>query len=282
MVALMFAMGLTLGPGDFRRIALLPLPTVVGSVLQLVGMPLAGMGLAHAFGLEPALAAGLVIMAACPGGLLSNVVCHLGKADTALSITLTATATVATLLTIPLWVRAILASLGHASSLPEMPVLDTTVTLAGLTVVPVVAGMLVRPVRPGLVAHEPWITRASTAAVVLGLTADALRSNDPPLAALTASWPPALLLVGAAAGMGLGVPLLLRLGWREAATIAVELCIKNGVLGLYVATQSLGSLEAGAPIAVVMTVQLPVALGVLALCRTLHWRRVGGTTARDS
>jgi BASS family bile acid:Na+ symporter len=271
MFGLMFAMGLTLTLDDFRRTVLLPGPTVVGTLLQLVGMPLAGLGLARAFALEPLLAAGLVIVAACPGGVMSNVLCHLGRADTALSITLTATATAITLFTIPLWVRAALASVGETGGHVQMPVLESALNLGGFTVLPVAIGMVLRPAWPGLAAHEPWITQASTAAIIVALAVEALRSEDPPIAAFAACWRPALLLLAAALAMGLGVPLLLKLGWREAATIAVELCIKNTVLGLFVTTRSLGSLEAGVPVAAFMTFQMPVGVGVLVLYNV--WRR---------
>jgi BASS family bile acid:Na+ symporter len=273
MFVVMLGMGLTLTPDDFRRILLLPAATAVGTVLQLVGMPLAGLALARAFGLEPLLAAGLVLIAACPGGVMSNVLCHLGKVDTALSITLTALATTVTLLTIPLWVRAAAAGAGDVAHAVEMPLADTVLSLGAFTVLPVALGMAVRPLWPALAAREAWLTRVGTAAIIVALTIEATTRDDPPLAALAASWTPSLLLLGVALALGLGVPLLLQLGWREATTIAVELCIKNGVLGLFVATQSLRSLEAGVPTAVFMTFQMPVALGVLGLYHLVGRRR---------
>ena len=271
MFGLMFAMGLTLTLDDFRRIVRVPVPTLVGTILQLIVMPLVGLGLARAWDLEPMLAAGLIIVAACPGGVMTNVLCHLGKADVALSITLTASATMVTLFTLPLWVRAALSDVG---GMVEMPVLETAVSLGAFTVLPVVLGMLARHVRPGLAAAEPRITRVATAAMILALTVDALRRENPPVDAFVATWQPALLLLLAALVLGLGVPLLMRLGWHAAATIGVEICIKNTVLGLFVATQSLGSLEAAVPIVAFMTFQLPVGLGVLGLYAL--WRRRHG------
>jgi BASS family bile acid:Na+ symporter len=270
MFALMFAMGLTLTLDDFRRIALMPMPTVVGTVLQLVAMPLAGLGLARAYELEPLLATGVVIVAACPGGVMTNVLCHLGKADVPLSITLTASATMIALFTIPLWVRAV----AGASGAVDMPVLETAVSLGVFTVLPAVVGMAARHVWPALLAYEPRITRVATVAMVAALTVEALRRENPPVAALAATWQPALLLLLAALAMGVGVPLLLGLGWRTAATIGVEICVKNTVLGLFVATQSLRSLEAAVPIVAFMTFQIPVGLGVLGVYALWRRRRV--------
>ena len=263
MFSLMFAMGLTLTLDDFRRVLALPRATVVGTGVQLVAMPLVGLGLAHAFDLEPLLAAGLVIMAACPGGVMSNMFVHLGKADTPLSITLTATATAVTLITIPLWVRLVLAEAGPAAAGVEMPVLETALRLGTFTVLPVAIGMAVRSWRPESARHERWLSRLSAVAIVVALTIESIRSDDPALPALESSWPAALLLLLAALVLGLGLPRLARLDWRETVTIAVEVCIKNTVLGLFVATQALGSLEAAVPIVVFMSFQLPVGIAVL-------------------
>jgi len=93
MFAMMFGMGLTLTPVDFRRVAKAPRATIVGTLLQLIIMPLVAIGIAKAFDMAPLLAVGLVVIGACPGGLFSNMYIHFARGNTALSITLTATAT---------------------------------------------------------------------------------------------------------------------------------------------------------------------------------------------
>jgi bile acid:Na+ symporter, BASS family len=271
MFLLMFSMGLTLGVEDFRRVVAMPRAVVVGSFAQLVGMPLAGFAVAHAFGLDPLLSAGLMIVAACPGGVMSNVLVHLGRADTALSVTLTATATAVTLFTLPLWVRAMLSSLGGAGADIEMPLLETAVQLGGFTVLPVLVGMASRSTWPGLARYERLLARVSAAVIILVLAIATVRSDDPPVAEFGASLLPAALLLGCALVLGVLLPHLLGLDWRDSTTIGVELCIKNGVLGLFVATQSLGSLVAGVPVLAFMTFQMPVGIAVLAAYNL--WRR---------
>lgn len=271
MFVLMVGMGLTLTVDDFGRIARLPRPTLVGTALQLVAMPLAGMALAHAFGLPPMLAVGLVIVAACPGGVMSNVLCHLGRADTALSVTLTATATAVTLVTLPLWARALLASLGAGDANVAMPVVATALDLGSFTVLPVALGMAVRHVAPAATAAERWLTRAGAVTIVLAIAVEAVRRDDPPVAAFAASWPPAACLLAAALVLGLGVSRAAGLDWRATTTITLELCIKNTVLALFVATQSL-DLAAAVPIAAFMAFQTPVGIGLLVVYN-LRWRR---------
>jgi BASS family bile acid:Na+ symporter len=103
MFTLMLGMGLTLQGDDFRRIATSPRATLVGTVLQLLVMPIVGMAIARFFGLSQVLSSGIVVLAACPGGMFSNMMVHLARGNTALSVTLTATATLVTLFTLPLW-----------------------------------------------------------------------------------------------------------------------------------------------------------------------------------
>jgi BASS family bile acid:Na+ symporter len=133
--------------------------------------------------------------------------------------------------------------------------------------------MVVRAWRPESARHERWLSRLSAVAIIAALTIEAIRSDDPALPALASSWAPALLLLLAALVLGLALPRLARLDWRESVTIAVEVCIKNTVLGLFVATQALGSLEAAVPIVVFMSFQLPVGIGVLVVYNLVQRRR---------
>ena len=98
---IMLGMGLSLVVDDFKRIFTQPKGIVVGLINQMLLLPLIAYGLAIAFSLSAELAVGLMILAACPGGATSNLISHLAKADTALSVTLTAFSSFMTILTIP-------------------------------------------------------------------------------------------------------------------------------------------------------------------------------------
>ena len=89
MAVMMVGLGMALTPDDFRRVAIYPKATAVGLVFQMIVLPLAGFGLASLMPLTPELAVGLMLIAACPGGVASNIISHLAKANTALAVTLT-------------------------------------------------------------------------------------------------------------------------------------------------------------------------------------------------
>ena len=274
MFSLMFGMGLTLTPNDFRRIAGVPGPVIAGTLLQLVGMPVIGVALALAFDMSAMLAVGLVVVSACPGGMASNVMVHYGRANTALSITLTATATAATLLTLPLWIRGILGAVGGAASEIEVPLLATARDLGGLTILPVLVGMWVRYRWPTALALERRLTAIGGLGVfgTLGY-AGAIRP-DPPTAEFEASLLPAILLVLASMVVGVGVPWLLRQSFSDIVTIAIEVTVKNGLLGMVVVSSTFGLLEPNIPIFIYTSIMFPFAICALMFHRSRAARDV--------
>jgi len=267
MFTLMFGMGLTLTKADFKRVLVFPKPTLIGLVLQLLILPAVGFFLAYSFDLPTMIAVGLVAVAACPGGTTSNVIVHMGKGDTALSITLTATATAVTLFTLPLWVSYTLAFFGGSDTAVDMPILRTAAQLALFTVVPVGLGMFARSRKPSLVEREPIISKISTIAMVLAFVAAGIVEGEKTLGSAGAVVIPSVLFVLAALVLGYGVPRLSGISNKDSSTIAVETCLKNVLLSLFLATNSLNSLEAAYGSAVVMVVMMPVAVGIMVAYR---------------
>lgn len=98
---IMFAMGLTLTPGDFRRVLTRPRVVGLGVALQYTVMPLAAFVIGHVMALPTELIAGLVLLGASPGGTASNVMCYLAKADVALSVSLTMVSTLLAIVATP-------------------------------------------------------------------------------------------------------------------------------------------------------------------------------------
>ncbi|HRP70609.1 MAG TPA: bile acid:sodium symporter family protein [Turneriella sp.] len=92
---IMFFTGLSLHAADFRRVVKNPRPVVIGFILQYSVMPTIGYLAAQFFHLPKELAAGLILVACCPGGTASNVISYLAKADVPLSVSMTACSTLA-------------------------------------------------------------------------------------------------------------------------------------------------------------------------------------------
>jgi BASS family bile acid:Na+ symporter len=103
-VPLVVGMGLTLE--DFRRIRACPKPVVVATAGQLLVLPSVASGLAWAVEPVPGIVGGMVLVAASPGGAISNYYVYLARADVALSVTLTAVSTLLAFVTFPLLTAA--------------------------------------------------------------------------------------------------------------------------------------------------------------------------------
>lgn len=274
MFTLMLGMGLTLQGDDFRRIATSPRATLVGTVLQLLVMPIVGIAIARFFGLSPVLSSGIVVLAACPGGMFSNMMVHLAKGNTALSVTLTATATLVTLLTLPLWVQFSLSLFAVDGTAPlDMPVIDTALRLGMLTVLPIAIGMGSRVRWPELAGREQRLTWIGVIGIVVAVTMQAVERPALPIDEMLASIPPALAFAVAAMVIGVAIPLLVRIPPRETITIAVEMVVKNTLLGMVLVGQTL-EFEAILPILAFGIFQIPGGLLLLVGWRTLEKRGV--------
>lgn len=141
---IMFNLGLTLRIGDFRRILQHPASFFVGLFSQMVLLPLIAFGIASMADLSPALKVGIVIIAACPGGAVSNLITYYLKGNVPLSISLTSVNSFLILLTIPLIVHLGLQTFLDESEMIQMPVFMTIFRVFVMIIIPVLFGMFLR------------------------------------------------------------------------------------------------------------------------------------------
>lgn len=140
----MIGLGLSLTLGDFKRVIVFPKAATIGLVAQLIGLPLAAFALALLFNAPPAIAIGLVILAACPSGVTSNAYTFASRADVPLCVTLSAVTSVVTVFTIPFLINLALDVFSEEAQLGGLPVFNMLRDLIGYTLVPLAFGMLIR------------------------------------------------------------------------------------------------------------------------------------------
>src|SRR5262249_58566092 len=99
----MVSLGTSLVLDDFRRVVVYPRGVAIGLANLLLLSPFLAFAVAEVYNLEPAMAVGLVLLGASPGGTLANLLTHLARGDTALSITMTATSSLAAVITVPVF-----------------------------------------------------------------------------------------------------------------------------------------------------------------------------------
>lgn len=249
---IMTGIGLTLTVADFQREGRAPRGLIVGSIGQLLVMPLLGFAVAALMGLPPAIAVGIVIVAACPGGTTSNLVAYLARANVALSIALTVIASIATILTLPLAANlAIRWQPAAADAAVRVPVGRTIALLIGIVLVPVTIGMVVRRRSAAYAAKVERSVAIFGGLVLLALVVGIAYSvRDEIWTLLAQAGPASGLLAVAGLVVGAGSAWLARLPLIDGLTIAVELGVKNSTLGILIAITVVGSETMAVPPAV--------------------------------
>ena len=247
---IMLGLGLGLAPEDFRRVARFPKAVLTGLLLQVTVLPAVAFALALAFDLPPALAVGLMLLAASPGGATANIYSHLARGDVALNITLTAINSLLCLLTLPLILDLSLEYfVGSGQYVP--PPIRKVVEVAVIIVLPVLIGMLVRAQAPRLAQRAERPLRLLSVLVLVLLVAIAIAQEWRMLGghfALVGLACLAFNLVSLAAGYL--TPLALKLPRRQAVAISMEIGIHNSTLAIFIALNVLGNAAMSIPAAV--------------------------------
>lgn len=231
----MLGMGMTLGLIDFRRVASQPRAFGLGFGAQFLLLPLLAVLLVLLFELPPELAVGLLVLSLCPSGTTSNLFSYLAKGDVALSISLTAVASVVTPFTVPLLTRWVLEwQLGDIRTIP-FPVGKTMLQLAVVVLIPVVVGMVWKSRAPRSCGRfQPGVHRLSVAmfvAVIAAMVLD-LRHQLPQFWALTGLV--CVTMIVAAMALGWSIAKLGRLDVAQTRTISIEVGMQHGGMALIV------------------------------------------------
>lgn len=249
---LMVGVGLTLRLGDFHNVVHYPRALILGTLTQIVLMPAIAFLLALALRLPPAIAVGLVIVAACPGGTTSNVFAFLGRGNLALSILMTAGASLITVLTLPLfanWAIEAFTDTSLEQSL-ELPVMDTMLMLMVIIFVPVMLGMTLRAWKTRLAGKLEGLVSAFGMLVLLGLVLlIAYQTRDYLVELLIQAGPSVIALNLLGIAVGFGIARLAGHDFADGLTLAMELGIKNSTIGLTVTLTLLGSADMAMPAA---------------------------------
>lgn len=264
LAVIMFGMGLSLRLGDFKRILIYPKAVAIGLANQILLLPLIAFGLILIFGLKTELAIGLMILAACPGGATSNLITHLAKGDSALSITLTAFSSLITVLTIPFVVNFAIQYFMPGGEVPPLNVLGTVVSVLFITIIPVAIGMTVLAKAPGLAAKwDKPFRKISTVFFILIVVATVLKERENLLAYAVEAGPVALALNVATLVVGFFSGRLFGLGEKQCTTIAIESGIQNGTLGITIAATLLVNPVMTIPSAIYSLIMFATASGLI-------------------
>ena len=257
---IMFALGLGLTFGDFARVAKQPRDFLVGAVSQLILLPIIAFILVSIWPLNPEIALGVMIIAAAPGGVTSNILTAFARGDVALSISLTAMISLVCVATIPLIVVFAHTQL-IGGNVGDVSVAKTAISVFFIVTVPVLIGLLVRRFAQAFATRfELWTNRISTALFVIVLVGAIVqqRNNIIPyfaeagLVTLVLNVLMMLLAYTVARAFASGTP--------QRAAISIECGLQNGTLAIAISTLLFGAGLTSVPAATYSLIMFSTAL----------------------
>ena len=258
---IMLGLGLSLTPGDFRRIARHPKAVIVALACQLLLLPLVCFGLVLLFRLPPLLAVGMMLLAASPGGTTANLYSHLFRGDIALNISLTAINSIVSVLTLPVIVNLSIAYFQPGDGQVGIQ-LAKALEVVAIVLLPVALGMLIRWWKPDFAKRMDRPVRIASIIILAVVIIGAVVANLQPLldnfAALAGV---VVLFCLLSLTIGYVVPLLLRINREQAIASSFEIGIHNATLAIVVAQTVLNSFEMSLPGAVYGVLMFFIAAG---------------------
>jgi len=241
LAVIVFSLGLGLRAADFWRIATQPRAFGVGAFNQLIIVPAVAFGVVTLFALPAEMALGVMILAACPGGVLSNSASRYAGGNVPLSISLTAVISLVATITLPIIV-ALSAAHFLGTDAPAINVTALGVQVFVLSAVPVGLGMALTRFFPGLVATAgPWISRLAFWLFLAMILAALISSWDAFSRSFWALGPALIVMNAALLLIGLLSGRLAGLNEEDITTIAIESGTQNGSLGITVGLLILGA-----------------------------------------
>ena len=237
LAVVMFGMGLALKPGDFAPVFRRPRDVLTGCAAQFLLMPFFAFCLSKAFGLDPALTAGVVLVGACPGGTSSNVITYLSRGDTALSVGMTAVNT----LLAPLLTPAIAYLLLRATV--NVDVASMFLSIVTVVIAPIALGFAANRLFGNATRRAAKVLPLVSVAAICMIVASVVSHNSAKILSTGAVVFAVVVLhnlLGYAAGFGLGK--LLRLPPSRTKALSIEIGMQNSGLATALAASAFPAL----------------------------------------
>ena len=241
---IMMGMGLTLVTNDFKRVLKYPKAVGIGLTNQLILLPIIGFALANIMPLRPEYAVGVMLLVLCPGGTTSNLFTYLAKGDVALSVTMTAIASVITVFTIPIVLSFSLIYFMGSGSAFELPVLKTVLTLVLLTIVPISIGMLIKRYAPAVADRSQiYVSRFGVLFLTFLVLFLGYVQRDIIVDAFIATGPVSIILNLSTMALGYYSSKWFGLNLAQRTSVTLEVGLQNSTLSIFMALTLLSNYD---------------------------------------
>ena len=233
---IMMCLGFELQVADFKRIFVYPRAILTGIIGQVILMPTMAFLIAAWFESSLVLQIGIVLLAACPGGPLSNSFVYLGKGKVDLSVSLTAVNGFLALLTTPFIASLGIAIFAGQSTAIQLPILKTIAQIFLIAILPIILGMILRVKKSEIHANHLHLVQYLAVIMLVIHISIVITLNLPRIAATFAEMiMPALLFCISALTIGVATSKLMGLDKSTQFTIGIEVGLQNVVLAILIA-----------------------------------------------
>ncbi len=238
---IMFVLGLGLTGGDFLRVIKQPRDFFVGAFSQVILLPIIAFILVKIWPIAPELAIGVMIIAAAPGGVTSNLLTSFAKGDVALSISLTAIISLLCVITIPFIVLTSVKLLGGLNINQDVSLFSMSRDMFLIVTVPVILGMLLRKFSSRVALKlEPIAKKVSIVLFVLVLLGAIAAEKENVISYFAQAGLITLILNVVMMIVAYYVAQFLASGTQQKKCITIECGLQNGTLAIFVATSIFG------------------------------------------
>jgi len=238
---IMFVLGLGLTGSDFLRVIKQPRDFFVGAFSQIILLPIIAFVLVKVWPIAPELAIGVMIIAAAPGGVTSNLLTSFAKGDVALSISLTAIISLVSVITIPFIVLTSVGLLSNTNVIEDISLIAMSRDIFLIVTVPVILGMLLRKFVSGIaLKFEPIAKKISTILFVLVLLGAIAAERENVVSYFAQAGLITLVLNVIMMVVAFYLAQLLGSKAEQKKCITIECGLQNGTLAIFVATSIFG------------------------------------------
>jgi len=238
---IMFVLGLGLTGADFLRVIKQPRDFFVGTFSQIILLPIIAFIIIKIWPIAPELAIGVMIIAAAPGGVTSNLLTSFAKGDVALSISLTAIISLLCVFTIPFIVLTSVKILGVSSISQKISLFSMSRDMFLIVTAPVLLGMLFRKFSYNLaLKFEPIAKKISIVLFILVLLGAIAAERENIISYFAQAGLITLILNIVMMIVAYYIAQLLASGTKQKKCITIECGLQNGTLAIFVATSIFG------------------------------------------
>ena len=235
---MMLGLGTSLTINDFTRVIKNPKDFLVGLICQLILLPIVAFTLIKLLNTPAELALGVMIIAAAPGGVTSNIYTKFANGDVALSISLTAIISLISIITVPLIVFKSAEILEVSFMSKDISMIGISIKMFFVVTVPVIIGMIIRKFFSDYIALKSnLITKVSVILFIIVLFGIYVSEWDKMIPFLTSAGLIATTLNITMMIIGYYVAKIFATGIAQQKCIALECGLQNGTLAVFIATQ---------------------------------------------